>query len=338
MATRFSQACAVAALVACIALGVAACGATDDDAIVLRVGNHAFSKASVDRWSEVISRGGAFSGFRGDPRGSAKQRAIALLISSNWLIGEAARRGIPVAQASLEEVLAEREREASFKKHLRATGQTIAGVKLETEAELASEALREKLAEQADAVTQKQILDFYRQNAKLFYTPPVRITDLLEGQSSASAATALVSRIGTGARFTSMAFHEQVTSSPGFTRTPEKARLVAAIFSARPGVVSQPMPLNGSWAVFVVRRVVPAKPQPFAPIRAQVAARFRVTRQQELKNRFDREFTQFWRARTKCGAAYVGPGCPQSAAPLGAYEDPFSMRAHPLLSEQGVGA
>jgi hypothetical protein len=327
----------VAAAVLLSITSLAACGGIADTATVVRVGDQAISKATVDHWANVIRRGGAFSGFRGKPDGTDKQRALALLISSDWLIGEAARQGTPVAEATVEQALAEREHEGGeFQKRLRATGQTVAGIKLEMRAELAAEAVREKLAEQADDVTQQEVLDFYRQNRRLFSTSEVRVTDLLENQPSPAAATAFVSRAGTGRRFAKVAYHEQVTSSPGFTRTPEKARLVNAIFSARPGVVSQPMPLNGHWTVFVVRRVLPERPESFAQAQIEATKRLRVIRQKGLKAKFDREFTALWRSRTKCESGYVGPGCPQSAAVLGVYEDPFSRRAHPMLAEQGV--
>lgn len=52
-----------------------------DRAIVLHVGQRAFSKGEVDHWVRVVKRGGAFDGSRGEPLGGAKQRALALLIS-----------------------------------------------------------------------------------------------------------------------------------------------------------------------------------------------------------------------------------------------------------------
>jgi foldase protein PrsA len=328
-------ACAVAVLLG--GAGLAACGGIAEDAAVVRVGDRAISKATVDHWIGVISRGGAFAGFRGKPDGVARERALALLISSNWLIGEAERQGKRVPESVVEQAIVERKREApEFEKRLHATGQTIEDVKLEMRSELAAEGIREALAERADNVTQRQVLQFYRRNRRLFVTPEVRVTDLLENQPSPSAAAALVRRTGAGPRFTQLAYHEQVTRTPGFMRTPQKVKVVNAIFSAHPGVLSQPMRLNNGWAVFVVRKIVPPRPQPLTDVRAEVETRLRTTRQQRLKTRFDREFTTVWRAKTSCRSGYVGPGCPQYQRALGAYEDPFSARAHPLLSEQGV--
>jgi hypothetical protein len=101
-------------------------------------------------------------------------------------------------------------------------------------------------------------------------------------------------------------------------------------------VVSHPVMLNGSWAVFIVRQIVPPRPETFAQARVFAAKLLRAKRQRELKARFDREYTTLWRSKTRCAPDYVGPGCPQSRASLGRYEDPFSKLSHPQLSEQGV--
>jgi hypothetical protein len=328
-------ACSVALACVSILLGLSSCGGVANDDTVVRVGGLAFSKTTVDHWTSVIEHGGAFSGFRGAPRhGTPRQRAITLLISSNWLIDEAAREGVAIPEPVVDEALAERERSAEFRKHLRATGQRVADVKLELRAELAGEAIREKLAGNAAEFSRRDLVAFYHDNGPMFSSLEVRLTDLVENLPSASAAEALVRRIGRGRRFAKLAYHEQVSRTAGFMRTPEKEKVVDAIFAARTDVVSRPMMLNGHWAVFVVRKAVPPKVEPLARVHTEVASRLDVARQREIAARFDREYTERLRAMTSCRAGYVAPGCPQFTSPLGAYEDPFSRRAHPLLSEE----
>lgn len=322
----------VVAVSAALCLGLMACGGTPKNAVVVRIGDVAITKATVDHWTRVIERKGAFSGFRGEPQGSAKNRALALLISSNWLIGEATIQGVAVPESAIDEALGEREREG-LRKNLRATGQSLADVKLEMRAELAAEAIREKLASRASAVSQQQVVDFYRANRESFSKPEERITDLIENLPSAAAAAKLVRRIGIGRRFAKLAYRERVSRSARFLYTHEKMLVVNAIFAAPVGVVSRPMMLNHTWTVFVVRKVIPAVPQPLSKVHSEVLTRFNVTRQHEIARKFDKEYTSSWRAKTTCESGFVGPGCPQANAKLGAYEDPFSLRAHPLLSE-----
>jgi hypothetical protein len=318
---------------ACLA-ALAGCGGVSDDAVVVKVGGLAITKAAVDHWTRVIEHGGAFSGFRGAPsRGTPKQRAVTLLVTSHWLVDEAARLGVAAPEATIEQALAEREHGPEFQKRVRASGQTIADVKLELRAELAGEAIREKLAGEAAQFTRRDLVDFYHANPSQFSGLEVRVTDLLENQPSPAAAAALVRRIGTGRRFTKLAYHEHVTRTPGFMRTPEKTKVVNAIFAARPGVASRPMMLNGHWAVFVVRKAIPPVLKPFASVRTEAAGQLNVIRQHESASRFDSEYTARWHARTSCRAGYVAAGCPQFTGQLEAYEDPFSKRAHPLMSE-----
>jgi hypothetical protein len=316
---------------------IAGCGEPSGNAVVLRVGSRAITKAEVDHWTRVIERGGAFSGFRGSPpHGNPRQRAVTLLITSDWLADEARRLGVAPAAGTIQRALAEREQSTEFQKQLRATGQTVADVALEMRAELAGEAIREELARRASQFTQRDLVDFYHANPRLFSGLEVRVTDLLEGQPSASAAAALVARIGTGPRFAKLAYHERVSRTPSFMGTPEKVKVVNAIFAARPGVASSPMKLNGSWAVFVVRKALPPALKPFASVRTEVLQRLNVARQQAVAARFDGEYTKRLRSEASCRAGYVAPGCPQFTGQLAAYEDPFSRRAHSLLSERAL--
>jgi hypothetical protein len=321
-----------------VCAGLTACGGgIPDSTVVVHVGEHAITKATVDHWIGVIERGGAFTGSRGEAVGTPKQRALALLITSDWLVGEAADRGIPVSANMVEDALRKWEHENSeFRDEARDTGQTIADVKFELRSELAAELLRKKLARRAAHITSREIAAFYRRNRSLFGTG-ARVTDLIEGQpsaasaSAAAVATASVPNPWAEERFGGKAIRERVTRR--FEGSAEKTKVVDAIFAARPGVISRPVLLNRSWAVFIVRKVIIGKPVRFATARAEVLGRLNERRQQAIATRFDSQFRLRWRARTRCRTDYVGPGCPQSARPLGAYEDPFSTRAHLLLSE-----
>jgi len=322
-----------------LAAALPGCGGVSGSAIVVRVGEQAISKATVDHWTRVVGRGGAFEGSRGKPKhGSARERALALLISSNWLIGEAARQGVPIARAAVEESLARRSGvSGGLPSRLRIAGQTKAGLEFETKAEMAFEAIRETLAERADQVTKRETLTFYRENRQKFTTPEVRITDLVENLPSRETAEHVVARVGAGARFTNAAvYHERVTPAAAEGYIAGKKELVKAIFSAGVGVVSPPLPLNGHWTVFVVRKVIPGRPETFPEARAEATFRLRVARQRALKGRIEREYLARWKARTKCVSGYVAPGCPQFARRLGDYEDPFSPAAHPALAELGA--
>jgi hypothetical protein len=327
-----SRAVGIAAVCGVAAM-TAGCAGGAGNTTVVRIGDHAISKAAVVHWTDVLERQGGFTGYRGEAIGTPRQRALAVLISSDWLIGEAAQQGVPVSEDAVQKALRDREAEnTELRAQIRQTGETLADLKLELRSELAAEALRGKLAKRASRIVPAEVVSFYRENPSLFGTG-VRVTDLIEGQSSAAAARAAAPGLGTHRSIGGEAIREHVTREPWFTRSPEKVRAIDEIFAARPGVVGTPVLMNRSWAIFIVRKVIPGKTQPFAKARAEAASRLNERRQERFASEFDRYFTARWKARTSCQAGYVGPGCPQYGRPLGAYEDPFSTQLHLLVSE-----
>jgi foldase protein PrsA len=317
-------------IAALLVIGLSGCGAgASKDSVVARVDGAPITRAMVDHWTAVGQRGGAFTGYRGTPRGTPKQRALVLLISSRWLLGEAARRGVPVSENEISEALAERTRGAAaseFHKRLQATGQTVADVKLELGAELALEAIRERQMRLAGKFTQSDGAMFYRQGGwRSYSTPKVSVVDIIENIPSAAAATALVKQVGTGRGFAKLALHKKLAYSPGvLAGAASKKAVDYSIFAAHPGVVSRPMRFFSGWTVFVVRKVIPPKPRPLAEVRAQVIAAYRQQRTREVFRVLGNEYTRRWAGKTDCREGYVVPGCAQYRGPLGSYEDPFS--------------
>jgi hypothetical protein len=316
-------------VVALLATGLGACGSTEKNPVVARVDGKAITRTMVDRWTGVVQRGGAFTGFRGVAHtGNARQRALVLLISSNWLIGEARRQGVPVSDKEVNGALAERMQgsaAAGFRKRLKRTGQTIAGVRVELRAEMALDGIRESLARRATQFSQSDVVSFYRRNSQRFSDPKVSVVDIIENLPSAAAATALVKRIGTGRRFEEMAYHKELAYTPGvLAGAVSKKEVDRAIFAARPGVVSQPMRLFNGWTVFVVRKVIPPRPRPLAAIRSEVVVILKQQRKRDISDAFAKEFRSRWVGRTSCRDGYVVSGCAQYAGPLGSYENPFA--------------
>jgi hypothetical protein len=317
-----------ASLFALILLSLASCGSVGRSAVVVRVGNEPITKATVDRWTDIVRRGGVFAGVRGVPRrGTPRQRAVALLISSAWLIGEARRLGLPLSEEAVDEVAAERISAGGAGiagKKLSAVGQTVAGIKLEARAELALEVLREGLARRVGQITKPEMAAYYHRNLNLFRTPARRLIDIIENIPSRAGAAALVARVGTGRRFTRMAFHKMIMLTPGLLNgAAAKKKVDYAIFAARPGVVSRPMRLFTGWTVFVVRRVFPRQPRALASVQALVTTGLRQRREQAIFGSYSADYVDRWMSKTTCRGGYVAPGCPQYGGSLGEYENPF---------------
>ena len=323
---------AALAAVAAAALvgGLSACGGSSGDPVAVHIGDRAITTTTVDRWAHVVSHGGEFNAFRGEPQGGTpRERALAVLIADEWLVGEAAREGSPVSRSAVRAELEERtqgQAGTEFHKRLAATGQSLAGYEFELEAELALEAIRRDLARRSAQITEADVAAFYDANRAQFDArPESRIVDIVEHLPSAAAATALVRRVGIGAGFTQRAYHKQIVLTPGVLSGPaDKRKVDYAIFASKPGVVSQPMPLGDGWAVFVVRQITPARTRPLAEVRGAVLASLRIDRARRVLQEFEHEYVRRWSALTRCADGYVVPGCSRYRGPLGPPESRFA--------------
>jgi foldase protein PrsA len=304
--------------------GFGGCGGSAQGPTVVRVGNAAIGSSTVAHWTRVISRGGLLGGLGGEPHGTPKQQALAFLISSDWLDGEAAKEGLAVSADAVDRVLTEHMKAdgtAEFTENLHVAGKTIADVKLEIKAELAAAAIHRRLAAHTVQVSQREVVGYYESNRRQFRTPEERNVDLIEDLPSRSAAAALAERVGSGARFAKMALHERLNQAgERAAGVPEKDRVMRAIFSARPGKASRPMELNQAWIVFVVRSITPASYKSLANVQAAIAKQLDAQQRQRLVAEFEKGYRARWTARTSCRPGYVVQGCAQYAGPLRAGE------------------
>lgn len=268
-------------------------------------------------------RGGLITGPYADTKGTAKQRALAFLISSQWLRGEAAAQKVTPTDEAVNQALTDR-REANgageFEQTLHASAQTLADVKLEIETELAAAQIRRKLISQTPPVTEREVLTYYRNDHRFYRKPEARAVDLIENLPSRAAATALVKHIGTGPDFAKKALHEELVRN---TKAPfaDIETVTRAIFTAHPGVVSPPMSLNGRWTVFVVRKITPASPEPLANVRPKIIARLASHHRNHILGAFTHVYRARWTAKTNCRPGYIIQACARYEGPLRAQPD-----------------
>lgn len=312
-----------------VALGLVGCGGGAHGPTAVHVGGDAIGQSTVAHWTHVIERGGMLGGSGREDQGTPRERALAFLISSTWLAGEAKRLGLAVSAQAVDRAMMERRAaggEAEFDEGLRATWQTPADVKLEIRAELALAAIRRSLVKQASLVSEGEIAGFYKSHRRMFVASEARDVDLIESFPSRSAAAALVKRIGGGPRFAKKAFHEEPSraSIARWKAIPEKVAVLRAIFAARLGVLSAPMRLSGSWIVFVVRRKIPARLKPLAEVRGEIMKRLIAHRRRQIVASFNREYKARWSARTSCRPGYVVQGCAQYSGSIAPEENQFS--------------
>lgn len=247
-------------------------------------------------------------------------RALSFLISSEWLIGEAAAEGLKVSGQEVERRLEEKRDsfpggEAEFHEFLETTGRPVADIKFDIEAELASSRIRQAVASREPEVTRAQIAGYYRQNERRYLVPERRYFDI-DNLGSKAAAGRVKREAESGRSFAKMTLHESL-QRPGSAADVgrEKAAIERAVFSARPNVLGGPVRLYGDYSLFEVRRIVAAAHQPLAQVQSSIERRLAAEQQRRALAEFARAWRKRWIARTDCHTGYVVPGCAQYKGP-----------------------
>ena len=289
--------------------------------MVVRVGDVQIGRAVVEHWARAIELGGAATSPLAPARGTARERALDLLISANWLMGEARDRGLGVSQGAVERGLQGKLESlpggrSELEQEIGSAGQTIADVRLEIGAELAAARLRALVSRQAPPVTHAEIAAYYARHLAAFRTPDLRYADLIESIPTRAAALALGRRLGSGARFARMALHEQVARQTPYEATHrDNAALVRTIFAAAPGTVAPPVRFNHRWVIVVVRREAPGRLQPLSELSGKIAMRLQKRAHSATARAFARAFERRWVARTSCRPGFVVRECSQYTGP-----------------------
>ncbi len=282
---------------------------------VARVGHAAIDRGEVEHWASAIKLGNAVATALGQVSGTPRERALKFLISSHWILGEAAERGLSISSAAVERGLRQKidamaggRRE--LEEELSSTGQTLADLRLEVKASLAVRRIRDAVGRRAAPVGRAEVMSYYARHRRRFYVPERRLVDLLEQIQGHAHAVALGKQLGSGARFAKHAIHELVRrQTEAEAANSSNGQLVRMVFAATPGRVAGPALYIGEWVLAVVRKLIPARIQPLAAVRGELSKSLILERRQQALRRFAAAYIREWSARTSCSPGYVVRGC-----------------------------
>jgi parvulin-like peptidyl-prolyl isomerase len=337
------------------AAGISSCGGDSvrnsdrRDAVVSRVGDIAITKPTFAHWMTVlapqhvvpdppryaacIARQQAFApqatggGLKERCRQryqALRQRVLDFLISSRWLIDEAADQGMTVSQQDVNQRLAAKRESfasaAEFQESLKAIAHTIADVKLEIQAELATERIRRRLSQGEARVTRSEIVDYYQRHIGSYHLPERRYFDIGENFPSAAVARSKMSDVRAGRE----SLHESLPRKSFTDYEGEKRIIYEAIFKAKPHVVSAPIRLNNLYFLIDVTRITPPYVQSLAQVQRTIGDRLSSERARRTLAAFIAAWRSRWIARTDCDVGYVVQKCRQYSGPK-APEDPLHL-------------
>jgi parvulin-like peptidyl-prolyl isomerase len=256
-----------------------------------------------------------------------KQRTLSFLVSSQWLLGEAKEVGVSVSNKEVEQELDATKRqnyptEADFKKYLQETGYTLPDLAFKTEMELLPPKIEQKIAAQTEkAITRPVISRYYEKHLGQYQRPESKRTLILLTQTEAKA-NAAKAEIQSGKSFASVAkrvtiFHTDEPGGVYMTVSRGQGELEpsveAAVFSAKPGVVTGPVKASSGYYMFEVTKTTPAGARPLRQVGNTIGGKLSV---KKIKAELERRSTasrRKWRAKTRCAPGYVTTYCSEGA-------------------------
>jgi foldase protein PrsA len=297
-----------------LTLGLAACGGSGSGAVAVQVGHVKITQAMVAHWVAVMAGGRAPSAD--SPRYRLlRQRVLTYLISSQWLIGEAAQRGIVVSDREVGRRSRQIE-EASFsgdnaevQAFLKATGQRSSDVELQARTQLALTKLLGAVTSQAVPVTPAEVASYYRQHSGRYVIPEERQVKIINRKTAAAARE--VKRGGVAGKSFGFAHSETFRTPNEAAAESRRGPLQKAIFSAKPSMLVGPVKDHVDYFVFELERIVPARRELLSEVKSAIARQLTNERRRRALASFDRAWTTKWSALTDCRPGFVVMSCKQ---------------------------
>jgi foldase protein PrsA len=350
---------ALAALAAPAVL-VAGCGGVPGNAVA-EVDGNTIEKSSYDHWINVAARSsgqGANSAVpkppdyadcvankrkttpkpaKGQPKVTDEQlksqckqeydqlrnQVLQLLISFQWLEGEAKAQGITVTDAEVKKSFDSQKKQsfpkdADYQKFLKDSGQSESDILLQVKADLLASKIRDKVVKGKDQVSDAQIQDFYNKNKARFAQPEKRDLNvvLTKGKAKADAA---MKELKSGKSFKAVAKKYSIDEAskaqggklPAQAKGTLEKQLDAAVFKAKKGKLSGPVKTQFGYYVFDVTKITPASQQTLEQAKETIRQTLQSQNQQKALETFSKDYSERWKAKTDCREGYVIQQCKQ---------------------------
>ncbi len=258
---------------------------------------------------------------------SLKQEVLGFLISSEWVIGEAANLGVKVSDAEVKKEFEKIKNEqfpkaAEFEKFLATSGQTVSDLLLRVKLNMLSSKIQQKIAKGKGAPSKAEIEKYYKENQSRFGTPEKRNVSIILTKTEAQANEAK-KEIESGKSFASVAKSKSIDPTSkaaggelkGVVKGQEEAALNTAIFSAPLNKLSGPVKTPFGYYIYEVKSSTPGTQQTLKQSEASIKQQLTATTQQAALAKFVKEFKKTWTAKTDCRAEFVVMDCKQYKAP-----------------------
>ena len=286
-----------------------------------------------------------------------KQAALAQVIQTRWIQGEAAERGIELADRDIDQQLdqiiqTQLGGQKAYERFLEQTPYTEEDVRNVAEISLLSTRIQqESVPTTAPPVTDAEIEENYEATIDQYLEPASRdvrqilnrdrakveqAQQMLEQDDSAQSWKRVAERFST----------DQATASQGGLRRDvvqgqSEPALDAQIFTAPVGELVGPFQGDSGYYLIQVVSEQPERTTPLSEVSDQIRQQLQQGKQAEVSAAFQEDFLNKWRSRTFCGEEFAGDLCANAPPPADTcpIDDPAEReRAEAELLEQGCEA
>jgi foldase protein PrsA len=339
------------------ALLVAGCGGVPGNAVAT-VDGTAIDKQDFDHWLNVAAKSGGQTGAatpkppdyaecvnqkrkttpkptKGQPKvtdaqlkaqckqeyDSLRDQVLQLLISFQWIEGEAKDQNIKVSDKEVKASFDKQKKQAfpkdaDFQKFLKDSGQTEADILKRVRLDTLSNKIREKVTKGKDKVSDTEITTYYNKNKQRFAQPERRDLRIVLTKDKAKAEQAKKA-IESGTPFAKVAKKYSIDQAskaqggklPAVAKGQQEKALDNAIFAAKKGKLTGPVKTQFGYYVFDVTKITPASQQTLDQAKTTIKQTLASQNQQKALDKFVKSFRKRWKAKTDCREGYRTQDC-----------------------------
>jgi foldase protein PrsA len=250
-----------------------------------------------------------------------RDQVLNLLISFEWIEGEADIQNVSVTDAEVRKAFDEQReqsfpKEADYKEFLKTSGQTEGDILKRVRLDTLSTKIRDKVVKGKDKVTDAQVADYYAKNKSTFARPEQRDLRVVLTEKRAQVAQAK-QELDAGASWAAVAKKYSIDDAsksqggrlPAVAKGQQERAFDRAIFAARKGVTTGPVKTQFGWYVFEVTKVTPASQQTQEQAADTIKQTLASQNQQKALNTFVTDFRKRWKEKTECRDGFVTSDC-----------------------------
>ena len=256
-----------------------------------------------------------------------RDQVLQLLISFEWIEGEAEQLGISVTDEEVDKQFETQKKasfpkDADFDKFLKDSGQTLEDIKLRVRLDVLSNKIREEITKGKDQVSDAEIQEYYDENKERFSQPERRdlLVVLTKTQAKAQQAKAALED---GDSFKSVAKEysiDQASKAQGgkllaVAKGQQEKALDDAVFAAGKGKLTGPVKTQFGYYVFEVTKVTEASQQSLEESKTTIKQLLASQKQQKALDDFVKDFREEWKDKTECRDDYVTQDCSNAPEP-----------------------